>query len=107
MQTILQILLINTKEGTAKKTGNAYKISEAHCVLRNEDGSAGAVGVLTIPKELESVAKPGIFTASFALEAPTYGENQGKVVAALKGLVAVPPSQFKKGSELNPTGSAA
>jgi hypothetical protein len=102
MQTILQILLINTKEGTAKKTGNAYKISEAHCVLRNEDGSAGAVGVLTIPKELEATAKPGVFTASFALEAPTYGENQGKVIAALKGLVPVPPSQFKKGSELNP-----
>lgn len=106
MQTILQILLINTKEGTAKKTGNAYKISEAHCVLRNEDGSAGAVGVLTIPKDLEAMAKPGVFTATFALEAPTYGENQGKVIAALKGLTPVPAGMFKRGSELNP-GAAA
>lgn len=102
MQTILEILLINVKEGNAKKTGNPYKISEAHCVLRNEDGTAGAVGVLNIPKELEATAKPGIFTASFAFEAPTYGENQGKVVAALKGLVSVAPGQFRKGTALNP-----
>lgn len=95
MQTILEILIVNTKEGTAKKTGNAYKISEAHCVLRDETGAAGAVGVLTVPKELEAVAKPGTYTATFALEAPTYGENQGKVVAALKGLVPVPPGAFK------------
>lgn len=102
MQTILQILLINTKEGTAKKTGNAYKISEAHCVLRDEDGKPGAVGVLTIPKDLEAAAKPGLFTASFSLEAPTFGENQGKVVAMLKGLVPVDEARFRKGSELNP-----
>lgn len=107
MQTILQILLVNTKTGTAKKSGQPYSISEAHCVLRNEDGTAGAVGVLTIPKDLEAVAKPGVYTASFALDAPTYGENQGKVVAALKGLVPVPAGQFKRGSELNPNGSGA
>jgi hypothetical protein len=107
MQSILQILLVNVKEGNAKKTGNPYKICEAHCVLRNDDGSAGAVGVLTIPKNLEEVAKPGIFTASFALEAPTYGENQGKVIAALKGLVPVAADQFKRGSELNPVSAPA
>lgn len=103
MQTILQILVINTKEGNAKKTGNPYKISEAHCVLRNDDGTPGAVGVLTIPKELEATAKPGTFTATFSLEAPTYGENQGKVVAMLKGLTEVDPSRFRKGTALNPS----
>ncbi len=68
-------------------------------MLRDETGAAGAVGVLTIPKSLEEIAKPGVYTASFALEAPTYGENQGKVVAALKGLSPVPPGMFKRGSE--------
>jgi hypothetical protein len=92
MHTILEILVINTKEGTAKRTGNAYKIMEAHCVLRDETGKAGAVGVLTIPKALEQVAAVGLFTASFTLEAPTYGENQGKIVASLANLVPIPAS---------------
>lgn len=96
MQTILEILVVNTKTGTGKKSGQPYSISEAHCVLRDTDGKAGAVGVLTVPKDLEAVAKPGVYTASFALEAPTFGENQGKVVAALKGLVPVPAGAFRQ-----------
>lgn len=97
MQTILEILLVNTKTGTGKKSGQPYSISEAHCVLRDETGKAGAVGVLTVPKDLEATAKPGIYTASFQMEAPTYGENQGKVIAVLKGLIPVPPSAFRGG----------
>lgn len=95
MQTILEILLVNTKTGTGKKSGQPYSISEAHCILRNEDGTAGAVGVLTVPKALEEVAKPGMFTAAFSLEAPTFGENAGKIIAALKGLTPVPASAFR------------
>jgi hypothetical protein len=87
MNSILQILLVNVKEGNAKKTGNPYKISEAHCVLLNDQGHPSAVGVLNVPKALEAVAVPGSYTAAFALEAPTYGENQGKIVATLSGLV--------------------
>ncbi|GEM_PF-2328685 len=97
MQTILEILLVNTKSGNAKKSGLPYSISEAHCVLRDETGKAGAVGVLTVPKGLEAAAVPGIYTASFAMEAPTYGEMQGKVIAVLKGLVPVPASAFRGG----------
>lgn len=95
MQSILEILAINTKEGTGKKTGQPYKIVEAHCVLRNDDGSAAAVGVLTVPKALEESAKIGVYRAGFALEAPTFGENQGKIVAALKSLMAVQPAQLR------------
>jgi hypothetical protein len=96
MQSILEILIINTKSGNAKKTGQPYSISEAHCILRNDDGTVGAVGVLTIPKALEPVAKVGVFTAAFSLEAPTYGENQGKIVAALRGLTPVPAGALKR-----------
>lgn len=101
MQSILEILVINTKEGTSKKSGQAYRIPEAQCVLRNDDGSVAAVGVLVIPKQLEDVAKPGIFTGSFALEAATFGENQGRIVAKLVGLTPVPqrtPQQPKQGA---------
>jgi len=95
MRTILEVLLINVKSGKSKKPPyNDYAIPEAHCVLRDEMGKAGAVGVLNLPKGFETVT-PGLYTASFAMEAPTYGENQGKVIAVLKGLVPVPPGAFK------------
>jgi len=96
MQSILEILVINTKAGKSKKTGNDYSIPEAQCVLRNDDGSVAAVGVLVIPKKLEDVAKPGVFTGSFALEAASYGENQGRIVAKLVGLTPVPPNALRK-----------
>lgn len=98
MQTVIEVLLVNVKEGTSKKTGNPYKISEAHCILRNDDGSAGAVGVLNVPKSLEAVAIPGVYTAGFALEVSSYGQDQGKVIAALKSLTPIPPGMFKKPS---------
>lgn len=100
MHTVLEILLINTKEGTAKKTGQPYKISEAHCVLRDSAGKPGSVGVLTIPKALEAVAKPGLFTAGFTLEAPTYGPDQGKVVATLASLTPIDARQLAPASSV-------
>ena len=93
MQSKLQILLVNQKTGTAKKTGNAYDIREAHCILFNDDGTPGAVGVLNVPKALLDKAVPGMYTASFGLEAPTFGENQGKIVAVLADLVAMPAAR--------------
>jgi hypothetical protein len=95
MHSVLEILLITVKEGKAKRTGNDYKISEAHCVLLNDDGTPGAVGVLNIPKALDSVARPGKFTAAFGLEASTFGDNAGKIVAVLAGLVPLPPGAIR------------
>ena len=96
MQSILQILVVNTKTGKSKKTGNDYSIPEAQCVLHNDDGTVAAVGVLVIPKHLEEAAKPGSYTGSFALEAATFGENQGRIVAKLVGLTPIPPSAMRK-----------
>ena len=96
MQSIIEILLVAVKAGTAKKSGLPYSISEAHCVLRNDDGTAGAVGVLVVPKTLEAVAKPGLFTASFGLQAGNYGEDQGRIVARLTGLTPVPPGSVRR-----------
>jgi hypothetical protein len=58
---------------------------------------------LTVPKALEDKAVPGVYTASFTLEAPTYGPDQGKVVASLVGLVAVDPAMLRRA----PSSSAA
>lgn len=107
MQSYLEILLVNVKTGTSKKTGNAYSIPEAHCVLRNDDGSAGAVGVLNVPKALEETAKPGLYRASFALEASTFGDNAGKIVATLSGLTPVNAAQAFKSSATRAAAAAA
>lgn len=95
MQSILEILVINVKEGKAKKTGADYRIPEAQCILKNEDGTVAAVGVLVIPKALEDSAKPGTYTGTFALEAGAFGENQGRIVARLVGLTPLPPGFFR------------
>lgn len=96
MQSLLEILVVTLKTGVSKKTQAPYSISEAHCVLRNDDGSAGAVGVLVVPKALESVAKPGLFTVSFVLVAASYGEQQGRIVAQIAGLVPVPAGAVRR-----------
>ena len=105
MQSIIEILLVTVKSGTSKKTNQPYSISEAQCILRNEDGSPGAVGVLVVPKTLEEVAKPGMFTAAFGLVAASYGEQQGRIVAQLVGLNPLPPSALRRAAP--PTGAAS
>ncbi len=106
MQTVLDILLLTNKSGKAKKTGNDYSINEAHCVLRNDDGTAGAVGVLVVPKGLEDKAKPGMYTATFALQAAQFGENQGRIVAQLTDLTPVPPGYLRKAASAAPVAAA-
>ena len=96
LQSILEVLLVTVKSGKSKKTGNDYAISEAHCVLRNDDGTPGAVGVLMVPKALEAVTKPGLFTAAFGLQAASYGPDQGRIVAVLTGLTPIPPGALKR-----------
>lgn len=98
MQSILEILLVSLKTGKSKKTNQDYSISEAHCVLRNTDGTAGAVGVLVVPKALESVAVPGLFTAGFGLVAASYGEQQGRIVAQLASLTPLVSGSIRRQS---------
>ena len=106
-QSVIEILLITNKSGKAKKSGNDYSINEAHCVLRNDDGTPGAVGVLVIPKALEDVAKQGMYTASFGLVAASFGEQQGRIVAQLTGLTPVPSNFQRKAAPALPAAPAA
>lgn len=98
-QSIIDILFVSVKAGNAKKTGLPYSITEAHCVLRNDDGTPGAVGVLAVPKFLESLITPdtrGYFTASFGLQAGTYGDTQGRIMAVLTGITPVPAAAVRR-----------
>lgn len=72
MQTKIKILKINVaRSGIVAKTGKPWEMQDAECILMNDDGSIGSVGVLQLPKTLMGVNAPkqGDYTASFALNA--------------------------------------
>lgn len=85
MQSIIQILKLNDlKSGISKKTGNPYEMQDAECLLLTQDGQVDQVGVLQVPKALREVAKPGTFTATFALNS-NYASR--RIEAVLTGLI--------------------
>jgi len=104
MSTIIEVLLLSTKEGKAK-SGKDYKLTEAHCVIRKEDMSAAGVGVMVIPKALDGTIKPGLYSCSFALETPTYGDEAGHVVPAIVAMTPLPPGAVRRAAA--PAGTPA
>ena len=70
MQSVIQILKLNEpKTGTSKKTGNAYDMQDAECLLLDANGNVDQVSVLQIPKGLRGKVTVGKFMGSFALHA--------------------------------------
>ena len=91
MQSIIQILKLNDpKTGTSAKTGRAYDMQDAECLLLKDDGSIDQVGVLQVPKALRDQVKPGTFTATFALHANFASR---RIEAVLTGLVPIPSNK--------------
>jgi hypothetical protein len=96
MPQILQILAITVKTGTSKKTGAAFSIPEAHCILQDETGKATGVGVYVVPKDLEATIKPGYYTPAYEMRSSTFGDGAGQIVAAISGLTELPPGAIQK-----------
>ena len=96
MATIIEILLLDVKTGVGKASGKPYTLSEAHCVLRNDDGTPAGVGVTILSKEIAAIAKPGLYTCSFGLVSSTYGDDAGRVVPQITGLIPILASQLKR-----------
>lgn len=70
MQSIIQILKLNDpKTGTSSKTGKAYDMQDAECLLLTEDGQIDQVGVLQVPKNLREKISVGTFRGTFAMQA--------------------------------------
>lgn len=84
MQSLLQILVINTKAIAAKGDRKAFDLVEAECLLLNDDGTPVKVGGLRIPEVLKPVAKPGIFLGTFALEVSWKDRSIGAVLSGLR-----------------------
>lgn len=67
--SIVQILKVNDPREGVGKTGKAWKMQEAECILLDSEGAVSQVGVLDVPKELIGVIVPGTYTATFSLAA--------------------------------------
>ena len=86
----LQILKVETTptQYTDKVTGAVVMRCNARCILLDDSGAVVSVGLLRVPKDLQAVAKEGVFRAAFALQVPDWGDDQGRIVAVLTGLTA-------------------
>ena len=95
MQTIIQILKVNeARSGT--KDGREWKMQDAECILLNDDGSVGEVGVCSLPKNLIGATAPGNYTATFTLRANKGREGGRRIEAQLVGLTPLPANFFAK-----------
>jgi hypothetical protein len=92
VQSLIKILKINPlRKGTSVKTNKPWEMQDAECLLMNEDGSVGSVGVLQLPKVLMGANLPtaGDYTAKFSLQS---GMVDRKINAVLVGLTPIPRS---------------
>ena len=81
MQSILQILKINeARKGV--KDGREWEMQDAECLLLKETGEVDQVGVLRLPRELRSEAKPGVYLGTFAMRP----DRERRIQAVLTGL---------------------
>ena len=97
MQTIIQILKVNEAR-SGNKDGREWSMQDCECILLNDDGSVGEVGVCSLPKDLIGKTNPGHYTATFTLAANKSREGQRRIEARLVGLVAIPADYFKRGT---------
>jgi hypothetical protein len=96
--SVIQILKLNDPlKGKSYKTGRDYDIQDAECILFDENGAVGQVGVLMIPNELRGKVEPGIYTGSFAMRADRQSRRIGSV---LVGLTPLPPQAPAKSGTL-------
>lgn len=91
MQSMLNILKVNEpRSGT--KDGREWRMQDAECILLNDDGTFGSVGVLMLPKHLTGDAAPktGVYAGSFAL---MVAQKDRRIMAQLTALTAVPSAR--------------
>lgn len=84
----LTIISINERSGVSQKTGRAYTIREAQCILEQSvDGAQKiVVGVINLPEALAKERSPGDYLAEFALDTGN-GTDAGKLVPRIVSLI--------------------
>lgn len=86
----ITILKLNEVErGTSAKSGKPWERHTAETMLLTDTGDCHKVGKLDIAPVLRGTVQPGTYTATFGLDVPDYGPNQGRITSFLTGLVSV------------------
>lgn len=95
--SVVEILKINDlREGTSSKTGKKWQMQEAECILRDGDGGVAQVGVLDIPREMIGQLVPGLYMATFSLQAHYQTRKIGAMLVDLRPMPkAAPPNGVK------------
>lgn len=89
MQSILHVLKVNeARAGTSAKTNKPWRMQDAECVLMNDDGTVGQVGVLQVPRDLIDKVQPGMYLGSFALRASLTDRRIEAILTALSPYAA-------------------
>ena len=89
MQSLIKILKVNEiRKGISVKTNKPWEMQDAECLLMNDDGSIGSVGVLQLPKALMGANLPAVgdYSAKFTLQS---GMTDRKINAVLVGLTPI------------------
>ena len=86
--SIIEILKLGETRTGVGKTGKPWAMQEAECILRDQEGQVTQVGVLDVPRDLIDNLRPGVYTASFTLNAHY---QPRKIGAQLVALTPMPP----------------
>ncbi|HHX4059050.1 TPA: cellulose synthase [Burkholderia contaminans] len=86
----LTVLAIVTKTGSSRKTGLAFTIRTAHCILTQHSEGGGeevVVGTINLPSKKFEDIQPGDYLAEFSF-GEGYGLDQGRLVPQIVSLTA-------------------
>jgi len=91
MLSTVRILKINEVKSGTSKAGRPYSMQDCECILLDEAGNVGVVGVLMLPRELNGKVAPGDYQVVFAPGVDMYRRLTARVVS----LAPVKASQVK------------
>lgn len=86
----ITVLKVNEIEkGVSAKSGKPWERHTAETMLLDDKGQCFKVGKLDIAPALRGTVQAGTYTASFGLDVPDYGPNQGRITSYLTALLPV------------------
>jgi len=87
----IQILKLNDIEkGVSAKSGKPWERHTAETMLLDDNNLCLKVGKLDIAPAMRGTVNVGQYIASFGLDVPDYGPNQGRITSFLTGLMPMP-----------------
>lgn len=89
--SLITVLKVNEPKPVKTKSGKDIFIHTAECMLLDDQGGILKVGQLGFPDTMKDTVRPGEYAASFGLTVSEYGQDQGRIVARLTGLLPAPP----------------